>query len=110
MKARSQKIHAAALLVVLIIAANIVASADVLRLRLDDQITPASAEVIVSAIARAEHDNSTALILTLDTPGGLESSMREILSRIIASRVPVIVYVAPGGSRAASAGFVILLS
>jgi membrane-bound serine protease (ClpP class) len=86
------------------------ASAEVLRLKLDDQITPASAEVIVSAIARAERDGSAAIIITLNTPGGLETSMREIVSRIIASRAPVIVYVAPSGSRAASAGFVILLS
>jgi membrane-bound serine protease (ClpP class) len=94
----------------LMLAAGTEASAQVLRLKLDDQITPASAEVIVSAIARAERDGSAAIIITLNTPGGLESSMREIVSRIIASRAPVIVYVAPSGARAASAGFVILLS
>jgi len=110
MNARSHKIIAAAALWLLMFFANTRASADVLRLKLDDQITPASAEVIVSAIARAERDGDTALIITLNTPGGLESSMREIVSRIIASRVPVIVYVAPSGSRAASAGFVILIS
>jgi membrane-bound serine protease (ClpP class) len=110
MNAWSQKIIAAAALLFLIFAANTEASADVLQLTLDDQITPASAEVVVSAIARAERDNSVALIITLDTPGGLETSMREIVARILSSRVPVIVYVAPSGSRAASAGFVILLS
>ncbi|HEU4389961.1 MAG TPA: ATP-dependent Clp protease proteolytic subunit [Blastocatellia bacterium] len=86
------------------------ARADVLRLKLDDQITPASAEVIASAITQAERQNSTAIIIELDTPGGLATSMREIAARIIASRVPVIVYVAPSGSRAASAGFVIMLA
>jgi membrane-bound serine protease (ClpP class) len=106
----AQKIIAAAALWLLMIAANIGASADALHLTLNDQITPASAEVIVSAIARAERDNAAALIITLNTPGGLESSMREIVSRIISSRVPVIVYVAPSGARAASAGFVILIS
>src|SRR5882672_3497645 len=106
----AQKIIAAAALWLLIIAANIGASADALHLTLNDQITPASAEVIVSAIARAERDNATALIIRLNTPGGLESSMREIDSRIVSSRVPVIVYVAPSGGRAASAGFVILIS
>jgi membrane-bound serine protease (ClpP class) len=106
----AQKIIAAAALWLLLIAANIGASADALHLTLNDQITPASAEVIVSAIARAERDNAAALIITLNTPGGLESSMREIVSRIISSRVPVIVYVAPSGARAASAGFVILIS
>ncbi len=110
MEAKKHKIIAAAALWYLMFAANTGASAEVLRLRLDDQITPASAEVIVSAVARAERDGAAALIITLSTPGGLEISMREIVSRIIASRVPVIVYVAPSGSRAASAGFVILLS
>jgi membrane-bound serine protease (ClpP class) len=110
MNAWSHKIIAAAALSLLIIAANTGASADALHLTLNDQITPASAEVIASAISRAERDNATALIIKLNTPGGLEISMREIISRIITSRVPVIVYVAPGGARAASAGFVILLS
>jgi membrane-bound serine protease (ClpP class) len=86
------------------------APADVLHLKLDDQITPASAEIIASAIARAERENAGALIITLNTPGGLDTSMREIISRIDASRVPVIVYVAPSGARAASAGFIILLA
>jgi membrane-bound serine protease (ClpP class) len=86
------------------------ARAEILRLRLDDEITPASAELITSAIARAERANATALILELNTPGGLDTSMREIVSAILSSRVPVIVYVAPSGARAASAGFVILLS
>jgi membrane-bound serine protease (ClpP class) len=84
--------------------------ADVLHLKLDDQITPASAEVITSAIARAERDRASALVITLNTPGGLDTSMREIVSAILASRVPVVVYVAPSGARAASAGFVILLA
>jgi membrane-bound serine protease (ClpP class) len=110
MNAWSHKIIAAAAFLLLMIAANTSVSADTLQLTLNDQITPASAEVIASAISRAERDNATALIIRLNTPGGLESSMREIVSRIISSRVPVIVYVAPGGARAASAGFVILIA
>jgi membrane-bound serine protease (ClpP class) len=106
----AQKTIIAAALWLLMIAANAGARAEVLRLKLDDQITPASAEVIESAVARAERDNASALIITLNTPGGLESSMRQIVSRIVSSRVPVIVYVAPSGARAASAGFVILIS
>ena len=86
------------------------ARADVLHLKLDDQITPASAEFIASAIRQAEQAGATALIITLNTPGGLDTSMREIVSRIDASRVPIIIYVAPSGARAASAGFVILLA
>src|SRR5215510_31247 len=103
----AQKTIIAAALWLLMIAANTGARADVLHLKLDDQITPASAQVIASAVARAERDNASALIITLNTPGGLETSMREIVSRIILSRAPVIVYVAPSGSHAASAGFVI---
>jgi membrane-bound serine protease (ClpP class) len=110
MNALRHKSITAATLLFLIITANIAANGEVLRLRLDDQITPASAQVIVSAIDRAEREGAAALIITLDTPGGLGSSMEQIVKRITASRVPVIVYVAPTGSHAASAGFVILLA
>jgi len=106
---RHNFINLTALLLILL-AISINARADVLRLRLDDEITPASAQVIVSAVDRAEHENVSALIITLSTPGGLETSTREIVKRIITSRVPVIVFVAPSGSRAASAGFIILIA
>ena len=86
------------------------ARADVLRLRLNDQITPASAEVIKSAITKAQRQGVSLLILTIDTPGGLDTSMREIISAILASDTPVVVFIAPAGARAASAGFLILLS
>ena len=86
------------------------ARGDVLELKIDDQITPASAEVITSAITRAEREGASALIITLNTPGGLDTSMREIISRMDGSRVPIIVYVAPSGARAASAGFIILIA
>ena len=88
----------------------IFARADVLRLKLADEITPAAAEVVSTAIIKAEQGGYSALVIVLNTPGGLDTSMREIISSILASRVPVIVYVAPSGSRAASAGFVILLA
>lgn len=90
--------------------ANAEVRGDVLHLTLDDEITPASAEVIVSSIARAERENASALIIELNTPGGLDTSMREIVSAIDRSRVPVVVYVAPSGGRAASAGFIILVA
>lgn len=100
----------AALLLLVAIASATEARADVLELKLDDQITPASAEVITSAITRAEHEGASALIITLNTPGGLDMSMREIIARMDSSRVPIIVYVAPSGARGASAGFVILIA
>jgi membrane-bound serine protease (ClpP class) len=109
MSAFKRIIITASLLLVFILA-QATARADVHRLKLDDQITPASAEFIASAIERAEQAGAAALIITLNTPGGLDTSMREIVSRVDASRVPVIIYVAPSGARAASAGFVILLA
>jgi membrane-bound serine protease (ClpP class) len=110
MNALRHKSIATATLLFLVLIAQIAAKGEVLRLRLDDQITPASAEVIITAIDRAEREEAAALIIALNTPGGLETSMREIVTRITASRVPIIVYVSPSGSRAASAGFVILLA
>ncbi len=70
----------------------------------ESAIQPISAEFIVQAIDRAERDKREALVILLDTPGGLDTSMRQIIKRILVSEVPVVVYVAPAGSRAASAG------
>ncbi|HEY3136045.1 MAG TPA: nodulation protein NfeD [Blastocatellia bacterium] len=109
MNALRQTLVLAALLITLIGSAA-TARADVLELRIDDLITPAVAEVIASAVTRAEREGASALIITLNTPGGLDTSMREIIARMDISRVPVIVYVAPSGARAASAGFIILIS
>jgi len=82
----------------------------VVEVTLDDMVQPISSEYIRRGIARANETGAAAVLLEIDTPGGLESSMREIIQAIIGSRVPVIVYVAPAGARAASAGFYILLS
>jgi membrane-bound serine protease (ClpP class) len=79
-------------------------------LTIDGAISPISAQVIVHAIDHAERDQREALIIRIDTPGGLDTSMREIIKRILVSRVPVVVYVAPSGSRAASAGTFIAMA
>ena len=71
----------------------------------DAAIHPISAELMVSAIDRADTAGAAALVFVLRTPGGLLDSTRTIISRMIAARTPVIVYVAPSGARAASAGF-----
>jgi membrane-bound serine protease (ClpP class) len=84
------------------------ASADVLQLVVDDMIHPISDEFIGRGIAEAKRRGCEAVLIELRTPGGLEESMRSIVQKILRSPVPVIVYVSPSGSRAASAGFFIL--
>jgi membrane-bound serine protease (ClpP class) len=79
-------------------------------LTIDGAIQPITAQVIVRAIDSAERDEREALIVRLDTPGGLDTSMREIIKRILVARVPVVIYVAPAGSRAASAGTFIAMA
>lgn len=76
----------------------------VAQIDLDGPIGPAAAEYFEEAQARAVAAGAPAIVLRLDTPGGLSEAMRQIIARILASKVPVLVYVAPGGARAASAG------
>ncbi len=80
----------------------------VAQIILDGPIGPAAAEYFENASMRAERDGAQAIVLKMDTPGGLSESMRLIISRMLASQIPVLVYVAPGGARAASAGTYIL--
>ena len=80
----------------------------VARITLNGPIGPAAAEYVDSAIRRASDDGAKAVVLQMDTPGGLLDSMRDIIAGILAARVPVLGYVAPSGARAASAGTYIL--
>jgi membrane-bound serine protease (ClpP class) len=84
------------------------ARADALLLEINGAIGPAISDFIERGIERAAADGNRAVILQMDTPGGLDTSMRVIIKSILASPVPVIVYVAPSGARAASAGTYIL--
>ncbi len=93
---------------VLLIMVAIPAAADVVRVELDDMIHPISDEYVGRALDEAAKRNADAVLIELRTPGGLETSMRAIVEKIIKSRVPVIIWVGPSGSRAASAGFFIL--
>lgn len=85
-------------------------SAEVLKIVVDDAIHPITDEYIGRAIAEAERSKAQALLIEINTPGGLLDSTRDIIEKILASPVPVIIYVTPSGSRAASAGFFILES
>jgi membrane-bound serine protease (ClpP class) len=84
------------------------ASASVVHLSLDGVVDPFVADYLRNGIEGA--DEASAVLLTIDTPGGLDSSMREIIKAIQSSKVPVICYVAPEGARAASAGAFILVA
>ncbi len=85
-----------------------VSSADVLKISINDAIQPVTAEYIGRALAVAAANHDQAVLIEINTPGGLVESTREIIDKIVASPVPVIVYVTPAGSRAASAGIFIL--
>jgi len=88
--------------------ASVPASADVVKVVVDDIIHPITDEYIGRALEEAKATKAEALLIELRTPGGLETAMREIVEKIIRSDVPVLVWVGPSGSRAASAGFFIL--
>ncbi|MDP2807980.1 MAG: nodulation protein NfeD, partial [bacterium] len=85
-------------------------ASQVLVARVESAISPASARFMVQAIERAQAEKAECLIIELDTPGGLDQSMRQVIKSIMASKVPVVVYVAPQGSRAASAGAFITMA
>lgn len=85
-------------------------SAEVLKIVVNDTIHPITEEYIGRAITEAERNKDQALLIEMNTPGGLLESTRDILEKILAAKVPVIIYVTPSGSRAASAGFFILES
>jgi len=86
------------------------ASNQIYLLKLETSINPITAAYVVRNIARANREGAQAVIIQLDTPGGLESSMKEIIKATFTSDVPIIVWVGPAGSRAGSAGVFITLA
>src|SRR5580704_2069345 len=94
--------------VLVLLCAGMASASGVVKIKLDDTIQPISDEYIGRAIEQARQTGADAVLIELRTPGGLVDSTRSIIEKILASPVPVIVYVAPSGARAASAGFFIL--
>jgi len=86
------------------------AQASVLKITIGAPIHPVTAEYIGQAVHRADAENASLLIIALNTPGGLDSSMREIIETVLGSKTPVAAWVSPSGARAASAGFFIGLA
>ncbi len=87
-----------------------VAPGPVLVITIASSINPVTADFLSSAVERAEKDKASLLVVEMDTPGGLDSAMRQMVQTIIGTPVPVAVYVYPSGARAASAGVLITLA
>ncbi|CAD7779031.1 MAG: hypothetical protein KCCBMMGE_00782 [Candidatus Methanoperedenaceae archaeon GB37] len=83
---------------------------EVYLLEVEEIISPAVSELIATTLEKAKQNNSPFIIIQLDTPGGLATAMYQIVKGILNSPVPVIVYIAPSGARAASAGAIITLA
>lgn len=95
---------------VFILAAERTSSGKAVVLTVNGVINPVSSEYISTNLKKANEESAEVVVIELDTPGGLDTSMRDIIKEIMASKVPVVVYVAPGGARAASAGAFITIS
>jgi membrane-bound serine protease (ClpP class) len=105
---KSNPISRIMLVLVATLALSSVSSAEVLKIVVNDTIQPITQEYIARAIDEAQRRNDQAVLIEINTPGGLVESTRHIIEKITNSTVPVILYVAPSGSRAGSAGIFIL--
>lgn len=107
----ASRLRAALLVIAAVFTLPSIASAGtVVELELKGGIGAATAEYIISGIEHAEETNASLILIRMDTPGGLMSSMRDIITAILNSPVPVVTYVSPAGARADSAGAFILLA
>jgi membrane-bound serine protease (ClpP class) len=101
-------VRALALSLGLMVACSAEAAPKTLAVTVDGIIHPITVEILGHVFDQADRENASAVLIRLNTPGGLLESTRQINAKIVASRVPVIVYVTPSGARAASAGFFLL--
>jgi membrane-bound serine protease (ClpP class) len=99
-----------ALLGSMALAAAAAAGGSVYAARVDSIIHPVSAEYMIETINRADREGGALVVFTLETPGGLVDSTRAIVTRMLSAKTPVVVFVAPAGARAASAGFILTIA
>lgn len=99
-----------AIALLLLVASTAVQAAQIRSMSLTGSVNPGSAAYFLRVLDEANRDNDTLLLVELDTPGGLVASLRQMVQGVMASKVPVVVYVAPSGAQAASAGALLLLS
>jgi membrane-bound serine protease (ClpP class) len=103
-------VQCAILFLLVTIACPASSTAAIAMLDLDGPIDPITSDFVVKSIQRAERDRAGLLLIVLNTPGGFASSMEEMVAQILGSKVPIVIFVAPSGAKAASAGFFILLA
>lgn len=104
------RLLAAAVLAIALPATALAAAGPVSMITVEGVINPVTVRLVETAIAKAQAEGAQALVIQLDTPGGLERSMRAICQRLLNAELPVIVYVGPTGARAASAGVFITMA
>lgn len=107
-RAARRRLLARWLCVALLCLTPLTAAATVLVVRVEGAISPVLAEHVVAALQSAEREQASLVVLSIDTPGGLDTAMRTMIKAILASPVPVAAWVAPAGARAASAGTFLL--
>ncbi len=110
MRLHTKVLHIFTLILLFFLLSGMAFSKEVYVTSYNGIISPISSRFISYAIDKAERNNAYFLVIELDTPGGLDTSMRQIIKKILNSKIPIVVYVYPKGARAASAGVFITLS
>jgi membrane-bound serine protease (ClpP class) len=93
--------------VLLILCLTTLGYSTIIKITVDAPIHPITSEYIQKSLEKADRENASLIIISLNTPGGLDTSMREIIEKILSTETPVVAFVSPSGARAASAGFFI---